>query len=183
MDFYGIVKNLRRCGMEKVINVAELDPNFKYEVAKRPGGENIKACFACGTCSAGCPVREIDDKYNPRKIIRMVLLGMRERVLSSDFIWLCSTCYTCYERCPQDVRLVEVMNVLKNMAAEAGYLPGALTMQMKLLKDFGRLYEIDDFDNRKRIKLGLPSVKMHPEEISKIIEVTGGSKFLKEGGN
>ena len=83
----------------KTIHVADLDPNFKYEVAREPGGENIRYCFACGTCTASCPVRAVDEKYNPRKIIRMVLLGMKEEVLKSDFIWLCSTCYTCHERC------------------------------------------------------------------------------------
>jgi len=87
-----------------VIDVSELDPNFKHEIAKEPGGEKIKACFACGTCSASCPVREIDETYNPRKIIRMAILGMRDRVLKSDFIWLCSTCYTCEERCPHFMR-------------------------------------------------------------------------------
>jgi heterodisulfide reductase subunit C len=165
-----------------VINVSDLDPSFKYEITAQPGGENIKACFACGTCSAGCPIREIDERYNPRRIIRMALLGMRDRVLSSDFIWLCSTCYTCYERCPQDVRLVEVMNVLKNMAVQAGYVPANLAMQPKLLKDFGRLYEIDDFDNKKREKLGLPGIKMEPGEIAEIIRLTKLDKVGVEGG-
>ena len=71
-----------------MIDSKELDPNFKYEVAAEIGGAHITRCFACGTCTAGCPVREIDEKYNPRKIIHMVLLGMRERVLKSDFIFI-----------------------------------------------------------------------------------------------
>ena len=71
--------------------VTILDPKFKYEVAREPGGENIKYCFQCGTCTSGCKVAELDRKYNPRKIIRMVILGMRERVLASDFIWSCAT--------------------------------------------------------------------------------------------
>jgi heterodisulfide reductase subunit C len=89
------------------IDISSLDPNFKYEIAEVPGGENILNCFQCGTCSAVCPVGAKDERYDPRKIIRMALLGMRKEVLSSEFLWLCSTCYSCHERCPQDVRITK----------------------------------------------------------------------------
>ncbi|MFQ6067899.1 MAG: 4Fe-4S dicluster domain-containing protein [bacterium] len=168
---------------EKIISVSELDSNFKYEIAKEPGGENIMRCFACGTCPAGCPVREIDDRYDPRKIIRMVLLGMKERVLSSDFIWLCSTCYTCYERCPQDVRITEVMNALKNLAAKEGYLHPSFAKQAELVEMHGRLYEIDEFDNKKRARIGLPPIIMNSKEIEEIFKMTRIDKLVasKEG--
>jgi len=104
------------------ISTSELDPTFKYQVAEEPGGENIKVCFSCGICTAGCPVSEIDPKYNPRRIVRMVLLGMRDEVLSSDFIWLCTLCYTCYARCPQNVKFTDVMGALRNMAVREGYV-------------------------------------------------------------
>ena len=63
---------------EKAIFINELDLNFAEEIASQPGGENIKRCFACGTCAAGCPITEIDENYNCRRIIRQILLGMRE---------------------------------------------------------------------------------------------------------
>lgn len=60
----------------------------------------------------------------------MALLGMRERVLSSDFVWLCSTlCLTrdiCYQLCPKHVRINDIMNVVKNMAVQEGYRPNKL---------------------------------------------------------
>ena len=62
------------------IDSADLDPNFKFEIAKQPGGENIRYCFACGTCTAICPVCAVDDRYDPRKTSRMALLGMRNEV-------------------------------------------------------------------------------------------------------
>ena len=159
------------------ILVNELDPDFKNEVASFPGGENIKACFACGTCSACCPVREGDDRYSPRKIIRMVLLGMRERVLSSDFIWACSTCYACEERCPQDVNPVEIMVVLKNMAVKEGYIHPMYKKQMSDIRSKGVVYDID---NARREEYGLPPVKTNSEEVDKLFEVTGLSKVLEE---
>ena len=97
------------------------DPNFKYEVAARPGGEQIKVCFSCGTCTAGCPVTEVDPRYSPRKIIRQVLLGQREAVLSSELLWYCETCYACSAYCPQNVKFGDVMRALREMAVEEGY--------------------------------------------------------------
>lgn len=106
-----------------MIKTSQLDPNFKYEIANEPGGENIKRCFNCTGCTVGCPVTEIDAHYNPRKILRKALLGMRREVLTDDTLWLCASCYLCYERCPQDVKITEVIGAIRAIAlreAEAG---------------------------------------------------------------
>ena len=153
-----------------MIHSNDLDPNFKYEIAAEMGGENITRCFSCGTCTAGCPVRKIDSKYNPRKIIRMILLGLRQRVLESDFIWLCSTCYTCYDRCPQNVCLTNIMTAVKNIAVREGYIHPSFREQARLVSSFGRLYEIEDFDNKKREKMGLPTVKKIFDDVKKLIQ-------------
>jgi len=95
--------------------------SFHKEISSQPGGENIARCFACGTCTISCPVFEIREEYNPRRIIRMAALGMRDELLSSELIWSCVNCYTCFERCPQDVRFTSIIHVLRNMAVrEAG---------------------------------------------------------------
>lgn len=101
-------------------------PDFKYEVAARPGAENIQACFTCGVCTAGCPVSEIDERYNPRKMVRMLLWGMKEELLSGDLIWLCNRCYTCYAHCPQNVKFTDVIGVLRRMAVQEGYVTSAV---------------------------------------------------------
>ena len=103
--------------------VEDLDPSFCDEVASLPGGEHIRKCFACGTCAAGCPVTDIDEEYNPRKIVRQVLLGMRNEVLSSPLIWFCLVCYRCYARCPQKVNFTDVMRVLRYLAVKGGHVP------------------------------------------------------------
>ncbi len=109
----------------RTIDFEELDPNFKYEVSREIGGQNIKLCFNCGICTVSCPVRRVDDTYNPRRIIRMVLYGMKKEVLSSETIWKCAHCLTCLERCPQDVKFAEVIEALRILAvreAEKGDL-------------------------------------------------------------
>jgi len=121
-----------------MIILNEQDTKFKYDVAVEPGGENIKLCFACGLCTAGCPVSEIDEKYNPRKIIRMVLLGMRKEVLSSDFTWLCTQCYTCQAHCPQNVKFSDVMKALRSMAVREGYVHPSFVEQIKGIDVFSQ---------------------------------------------
>jgi len=146
------------------INVKELNSKFKYEVMKEPGGENLLKCFSCGTCTASCPVREIDEQFNPRKIIRMTILGMKEVVLKSDFVWLCTACYICQERCPQDVMITELMNAIKNVAVKEGIIHPSYIAQVEALSNFSRLYEIGEFENKKRSKLGLPNLEEERNE-------------------
>ena len=99
----------------------ELDQEFLDKVAATPGGEHVSNCYLCGTCTAGCPVSVINNDYNPRRIMRMLLLGMKNEILSSPDIWMCSQCHTCVAHCPQDVRFADVMRVLRQMAVEEGY--------------------------------------------------------------
>lgn len=156
----------------------ELDLKFKDEISRIPGGENIKRCFQCGTCAASCPIHEIGEKFNPRKVIRMIILGMKDRVLSSDFIWLCATCFTCYERCPQDVRITEVMNAVRSLAIKNGYIHPAYLQQAKLIEETGRLYTLSSFEKKRREKLGLPTIYGEIPEVSEIFKLTGLSRLI-----
>ncbi len=118
------------------VALSELDTRFKYDVASEPGGENIKVCFACGLCTASCPVADIDQKFNPRRIIRMVLLGMRTEVLSSDTIWFCIQCYNCQEHCPQNVDFADIMKALRSMAVKEKYVAPAFVENVKEIDVF-----------------------------------------------
>jgi len=126
-------------GVQKIIRSSELDPKFKYEVANQPGGEKLKVCYACGVCTAGCPVSEVSDDFDPRKIIRMVLMGMKERVLSSDFIWYCTQCFTCSGHCPQNVKFTDIMRVLRDMAVKGGYVDSSFLQKARELDRFSQM--------------------------------------------
>lgn len=116
--------------------VSTLDLSFRDEIAGHPGGENIHRCFACGTCAAGCPVTEVDGEYNCRRIIRQILFGMREEVLSSPLIWMCLICYRCYVRCPQQVNFTDIMRVLRYLAVKENRVSP---------ETFDRINELDRF--------------------------------------
>ena len=96
---------------------------FADQVRTTPGGEKLTLCFSCGTCTATCPIQWIEEKYNPRRIIKMVMLGMKEEVLSDPVIWLCSACDICYRRCPQGIRISDLMKAIRDIAIQEGYEP------------------------------------------------------------
>ena len=98
-----------------------MDKNFKNDVSNRPGGENITLCYSCGSCTATCPVSEVDDTFNPRLIIKKTLLGCKEEVLDNDDLWKCIQCRRCVSHCPQNVKFADIMRVLRDMSIEEGY--------------------------------------------------------------
>ncbi len=136
--------------------LSQLDLRFRDEIASHPGGENIRRCFACGTCAAGCPVTEVDSEYNCRRIIRQILLGMREEVLSSPLIWLCLICYRCYVRCPQKVNFTDIMRVLRYLAVKEKRVSPETFERINELDKFSQLVRHDlvkSFFERKDISL------------------------------
>jgi len=102
--------------MSEVIRTADLDPGFKFEIENVVGGEKIKRCFNCTGCTVTCPITEIDETFNPRKILRKAIIGMRKEVLTDPNIWRCASCYMCYDHCPQDVRITEVLGAIRHIA-------------------------------------------------------------------
>jgi len=86
----------------------------------------------------------------------MVLLGMRKEVLSSNFPWLCTQCYTCQAHCPQNVKFSDVMKALRNMAVKEGYVHPSFVKEIK---------EIDTFSQKLRHQIVLSIVDRKSEEI------------------
>ncbi len=154
------------------INLNELDPSFKTEVSQEMGGAGIQACYTCRSCTAVCPVAGVNEHYDPRKIIRKTLLGMKDDVLKDEYIWFCSSCYACHEVCPQEVKFTDVIIAIKNLACRAGHTPQGLSITKAILKNHGRLYEVTDFENEKREKLGLPRIIEQPDDFDKLLPTT-----------
>jgi len=95
------------------------DPAFRDAVLKTPVGEKIPTCMQCGICAGSCPVSHEMD-YTPRQLVRMVQLGLKKEVLSSNTIWICTTCFSCSVRCPRGIHPTELMELLKPMAIAEG---------------------------------------------------------------
>jgi heterodisulfide reductase subunit C len=151
---------------------AKLNFEFRERLNKILGGEHHNYCYQCGACVAACPAARFNDKFNPRDVLLKTLIGDEEDLIREDsIIWLCTNCYSCYERCPQDVRPVEVIIALKNLCAEQGVLPGDINKFSETLIKTGRSVIITSTVNRRRLELGLPELKdVNVKELQTIIE-------------
>ncbi|MCF7790762.1 MAG: 4Fe-4S dicluster domain-containing protein [Victivallales bacterium] len=112
----------------------KLDPMLKYKVAEKPGGETVKACYSCGVCTAACPVNEVNEDFNPRKMIRMILLGDKENLFSSDLMWYCMLCERCYANCPQKVNFAHIARALRDIAVEEGFVDSEFSVIIKKIE-------------------------------------------------
>ncbi|MGD0803912.1 MAG: 4Fe-4S dicluster domain-containing protein [Candidatus Bathyarchaeia archaeon] len=155
---------------DSVVDLSEVDTRFLRRLETELGASDLSKCFQCGVCTASCPVREVEASFSPRRIMKLAKMGLKKQVFSSDTIWLCSMCFICLERCPQDVRPPEVMTVLRNMAAKEGVAPANLSKLLNVLSRNGRVYSIDDFTNEERGDRGLPAVESDLEFIKRISE-------------
>ena len=165
------------------------DPDFTAEFIDS-GIETVKHCFQCGTCSGSCPSGR-RTPYKVRQIVRKCLLGLKEEVITDDALWMCTTCYTCQERCLRSVKIVEIIKKARNIAAHAGYMAKPHKMTGVFVMNTGHGVPINDATKALRAKIGLPEIPptthAYPEaleEVQKICKITGfdeliGNRWIK----
>lgn len=122
-DFAGLCREhgLDRSSM-KLKHVAgagvfQRDPPVFDESLKRIGDRSDRlrpdpkwgdVCLTCGSCASACPISGVDG-LDPRKAIRLVVLGLEEDLIDSQWPWKCTLCGKCEEACPMNVEIVALM--------------------------------------------------------------------------
>ena len=97
--------------------------NFLKEVAANvEEGEWVRMCMQCGVCSGSCPLGP-HWAHPPQEIFMMIRAGKREEVLTSDSMWMCTSCYNCIVRCPRELPITHIMHGLANYAKKLGLTP------------------------------------------------------------
>lgn len=103
-------------------------------------------CYQCGTCSGACPVANEMD-YSPRKLMRMIQANLQNKVLASDAPWVCACCLSCTVRCPRDIPITDVMNMIRSLALAKGVNPRTdgiyNTSFVRIVKEWGRMFEAE----------------------------------------
>ena len=168
---------------KELLTDANRDPDFTAEFIDA-GIETVQHCFQCGTCSGGCPSGR-RTPYKVRQIVRKCLLGLKEEVITDDALWMCTTCYTCQERCLRSVKIVEIIKKARNIAAHAGYMAKPHKMTGVFVMNTGHGVPINDATKALRTKIGLPEIPptthAYPEalaEVQKICKITGFDELI-----
>ena len=150
------------------------------------GLEKIRACINCGTCTGGCPSGR-RTAYRTRSAIRRALTG-DDSVLSDIDIWLCSTCYYCYERCPRNIPVTDMIIKMRNIAVEEGYILDAhFGLANNIFFETGHGVPASGENNKKwrdlRESYGLPplppTVHSHPEAVKEVQELLKSVGFTE----
>ena len=168
---------------KELLTDSNRDPDFTAEFIDA-GIETVKHCFQCGTCSGSCPSGR-RTPYKVRQIVRKCLLGLKEEVITDDALWMCTTCYTCQERCLRSVKIVEIIKKARNIAAHAGYMAKPHKMTGVFVMNTGHGVPINDATKALRTKIGLseipPTTHAYPEaleEVQKICKITGFDELI-----
>ena len=109
-------------------------------------GQNIFRCYQCVKCTSGCPLADQFD-LTPNQVMRCLQLN-DPSVLESKAIWLCASCQTCASRCPQEIDVTGVMDILRIEATRRGIDPAIPDVQkfhrlfMRFIGRLGRVPEL-----------------------------------------
>jgi len=148
-----------------------IDPARRRRLTEMLGANRLPYCYQCGACVGDCGSARFYPGFNPREIMLTALLGGLDELLAPDsVIWKCSNCYNCYERCPQDVRPIEVILALKNLAREDSTQPEEARAIHEMIARTGRSAPVLESLNRRRAALGLPPLaEIDVEEIRALL--------------
>jgi quinone-modifying oxidoreductase subunit QmoC len=94
--------------------VVEPDLNFIKEVGIL-GGEDLKRCYQCATCSVVCPISP-DNRPFPRKEMIAASWGLKDKLVKSADPWLCHNCGDCSTRCPRKAKPADVLAAVRAKA-------------------------------------------------------------------
>lgn len=108
------------------LTAKDLGTELLHRIHALPKGKKIDECIQCGTCSASCPTSGAM-KYGPREIIASLRAGMIDKVLKSNTVWLCTSCYSCVVRCPAGIPFTDIMYELKRLGVKYGIYPKKTT--------------------------------------------------------
>jgi heterodisulfide reductase subunit D len=97
--------------------------------------ELIRACEQCGTCTAGCPTKEVSD-FNIRKVVRHLQLDLHEdEEFLKKYPWLCTLCFRCNEICYEGLAIPELISALRELALRKEIAPESVLRVSKNVND------------------------------------------------
>jgi heterodisulfide reductase subunit C len=128
---------------------------------------DVRDCSQCGNCSAGCPAAFTFD-YTPNQVMRMLQVGLVDRVLDSKAVQLCVQCLTCSARCPRNIDIAGIFEDLKTIAtAQERNVPEHVkTFNKAFMNAVGRFGRLPEFYDMAMFYMGTMNPKFALADMS-----------------
>jgi quinone-modifying oxidoreductase subunit QmoC len=95
-----------------------VEPDVRFvKQLQRLGGETLKKCYQCATCSVVCPISP-DEKPFPRKEMIAAQWGLKDKLVGNMDVWLCHQCNDCSTYCPRGARPGDVLNAVRSYSIQ-----------------------------------------------------------------
>ncbi|HID98550.1 MAG TPA: hypothetical protein EYP57_10275 [Thermodesulfobacteriaceae bacterium] len=99
---------------QTVTDITRLRAGIKRQIKAVDPDIRMDYCLTCGLCSSGCPASGLDS-MDPRRFLRLLVLGQDEEVLNSDWIYACTNCIRCKYACPMGIDIGKIVYQLRGM--------------------------------------------------------------------
>ena len=95
-----------------------IQPDLEFiDYIKKHGGETLKKCFQCASCSVVCSLSPEKEAF-PRKEMLLANWGQKDKLLSDPDIWLCHGCTDCSTYCPRGAKPADVLKAIRSYVVE-----------------------------------------------------------------
>ncbi len=122
-----------------------VQPDLEFiKFLKTAGGDTMKKCYQCATCSVVCPL-STDVKPFPRKEMIWAQWGLKDKLIADADVFLCHQCGDCTAYCPRGAKPGDVLGAIRAYAYTAHGWPAGLAKLASSAKNLPML-------------IGLPSV-------------------------
>jgi quinone-modifying oxidoreductase subunit QmoC len=140
------------------------------------GGESLKKCYQCATCSVVCDVTPAGAPF-PRKEMVLAQWGQKEKLINNADVWLCHQCSDCTAKCPRDAKPGEVLAAIRRTAYRAHAVPGFMGTLFSSTAYLPVVFLIPIL-----VLAAMVMINNQPASGSHLFPVFGGEGFMPQGG-
>ncbi len=137
---------------QQVIRLNEFSSELLSEIGA--SGISPQDCYQCGRCSSGCPIQPHFD-IKTMEVVKLAALGIEQPIMTSHAIWLCAGCETCTTRCPNEIDIAGLMDLLRQYSIRKKYAPAEPRIAtfhrtyLDVIRHWGRIFEVELFATYK----------------------------------